>query len=257
MSPEQSNPARPDDATVRTWMDAGTELFLDRTEALPTDQPAAGAAPLPGLPGWTRAHLLAHVAFNAEALQRLLSWARTGVEAPMYASPEARNTEIEQGARRPLPELVGHVRTSAADLSRALDELPEPAWDSMVRTAQGRDVPAREVVWMRTREVWIHAVDLDPAQVTFRQFPEDILEALITDVVAMFTRRGQVPGLVIEVIGSRSWVVGGGTEPSESGPAVTVRGGLADLTAWLTGRGSPDALTVRGGGSPPDLPAWL
>ena len=38
------------------------------------------------LPGWTRAHVLAHVAGNADALVNLLTWARTGEETPMYAS---------------------------------------------------------------------------------------------------------------------------------------------------------------------------
>ncbi len=35
------------------------------------------------------------------------------------------------------------------------------AWDARVRTAQGRDIPASNVPWMRTCEVWLHAVDLD------------------------------------------------------------------------------------------------
>ena len=47
------------------------------------------------LPGWTRAHVLAHLANNADALVNLLTWARTGVETPMYASPEAREAGIE------------------------------------------------------------------------------------------------------------------------------------------------------------------
>ena len=37
----------------------------------------------------------------------------------------------------------------------------EAAWSAEVKTAQGRTVPASETLWIRTREVWIYAVDLD------------------------------------------------------------------------------------------------
>lgn len=252
---------------TRTWMDDGTALLLERVDALPADDPGAGAEPVPGLPGWSRGHLLAHIGYNAHALQRLAHWARTGVETPMYPSMEARNAEIEEGAKRPLAELVTFVHDTAADLARVLDEMPAPAWDATVRTAQGREIPAREIAWMRTREVWIHAVDLDPAHVSYRQFPDDLLEALVADVVAMFSRRGEVRGLTVETVDStKTWTVDG---PDDRGPgagpegrsiaphAVVVRGDLADLTAWLTGRGPADRLVVTGAGSPPDLPPWI
>ena len=38
------------------------------------------------LPGWTRAHVLSHVARNADAMINLLRWAKTGVETPAYPS---------------------------------------------------------------------------------------------------------------------------------------------------------------------------
>lgn len=53
------------------------------------------------LPGWTRGHVLTHVARNADGGTRLLTWARTGVESYEYPSLEARATEIEDGARHP------------------------------------------------------------------------------------------------------------------------------------------------------------
>lgn len=53
------------------------------------------------LPGWSRAHVVAHVARNADALVNLLIWARTGIETPMYASGDQRAREIEEGARQP------------------------------------------------------------------------------------------------------------------------------------------------------------
>jgi maleylpyruvate isomerase len=239
-------------------MDDGTALLVDRADALAAAGEAAARLPVPGLPGWTHAHLLAHVAYNAEALQRLVRWARTGVETPMYPSPDARATEIEQGSRRPLADLIGHVRRSAADLARALDELPTGAWDARVRTAQGREVPAREIVWMRTREVWVHAVDLDPGTVSFWQFPPDLLDALVADVVAMFARRGQAAGLVIEAVDTgRRWSVAADAAARPDVEAVTVRGKPADLAAWLTGRSGGETVTTTDGRPLPELPAWL
>ncbi len=57
------------------------------------------------LPGWTRRHLVAHVAANADALGNLVRWAATGRRTPMYATPEERAAGIEQGARMSADEL--------------------------------------------------------------------------------------------------------------------------------------------------------
>ena len=46
------------------------------------------------LPGWTRRHVVAHIGYNARAISRLIEWAGTGVETPMYEFAEARNNEI-------------------------------------------------------------------------------------------------------------------------------------------------------------------
>jgi maleylpyruvate isomerase len=73
------------------------------------------AAAPSGLPGWTRGHVLSHVARNADALVDLLTWARTGVEAPMYPSREVRDRDIEGGAGRPAEDL----RTDALDSQAA------------------------------------------------------------------------------------------------------------------------------------------
>src|SRR5690606_16135534 len=65
------------------------------------------------LPGWSRRHVVAHVAFNARALTRLASWAATGVERAMYESAEKRDAEIEEGATRSPAELRELATTEA------------------------------------------------------------------------------------------------------------------------------------------------
>ena len=66
------------------------------------------------LPGWTRGHVLCHIARNADGMVNLLNWARTGTETPMYASAESRTADIEAGAGRHAAELTADVRESAA-----------------------------------------------------------------------------------------------------------------------------------------------
>ena len=48
------------------------------------------------LPGWSRGHVLTHLARNAEGSTRLLTWARTGVPSYEYESAAARAAEIEE-----------------------------------------------------------------------------------------------------------------------------------------------------------------
>jgi len=195
------------------------------------------------LPGWTRAHVLAHVARNADALVNLLTWARTGVETPMYPSQEARENGINETVKLPPDELRGEVLIATERLAAAVRAMPDEAWSAEVRTNQGRAVPASEVPWMRCREVWVHAVDLD-AGVTFADVPEDVQAALVDDVFRMWDRRDQVPDVVL-FAGDREWGTG----------SLAVAGRLPDVTAWVTGRSRGDGLTADG--ELPALAPWL
>ncbi|HXL17417.1 MAG TPA: maleylpyruvate isomerase N-terminal domain-containing protein, partial [Streptosporangiaceae bacterium] len=89
------------------------------------------------LPGWSRAHVLSHVARNADGLSNLLTWARTGVETPQYTSREDRDAQIEEGSSRPAAEIVADLsRSSKAFISQAR-ELPPVAWLAEVRGMRG------------------------------------------------------------------------------------------------------------------------
>ncbi|HET7782728.1 MAG TPA: maleylpyruvate isomerase N-terminal domain-containing protein, partial [Arthrobacter sp.] len=92
--------ARHDQATDPALLEAllqarrGTAFFARKLNELSDAELDGGTL----LPGWTRRHVVAHVGYNARAIARLIEWAATGVETPMYSSPEARNHEIEFGA---------------------------------------------------------------------------------------------------------------------------------------------------------------
>lgn len=166
-------------ADALAWVARGTELLLAQVATL--DE--AGMTEPSRLPGWTRKHLLAHVAANADALGNLTVWARTGVPTPMYASMEQRDADIRKGSQRPADELATWVDESARSLAAAMEALTADQWSAEVVTAQGRTVPATEIPWLRAREVCVHGVDLGTG-LTFADLPEDFLTALVADIKA-------------------------------------------------------------------------
>ena len=222
----------------------GSRLFLGSVARL-DDASLSGST---GLPGWTGREVVAHVAANAAALMNLTHWAATGVETPMYSSPEQRTSDIESGARLLPSELREWVRRSADELAASLSDLSDIQWTQQVRTAQGRLVPASEIPWMRAREVMVHAVDLDPGR-SFAELPHPFLLALIDDIVV---RRGSFadhPALLITVNGGGTWTIG------ETADATKVEGSAAEVAAYLAGRPGADVTTAIG--IPPSIPPWL
>jgi maleylpyruvate isomerase len=212
------------------WMEDATALLLRRIDHLADDELKAPTA----LDGWTRRHLLAHVGFNAQALSRLAAWARTGVQTPMYDSAEQRASEIEDGAEWEPARLRRFVADTARTLAADLAALPDDAWQREVVTAQGRTVPATEIPWMRTREVAVHAVDL-AVGVAFDDLPDDVCVALVADVAALRSARGD--GRALELVSSTGgrWRVPGQGEPVRvHGPVWTSRGGSPAVVSAIS-----------------------
>lgn len=230
-------------AQTRPWLSAGTELFLSAVDGMTAadfDAPTT-------LPTWSRRHLVAHMGLNAQALQRLVHWAATGEPTAMYSSTEQRAADIEAAAQWPGQRLRPFVHDTAAALDADLNALPDDRWTAQVRTAQGRPVPATEIVWMRVREVAVHSVDLG-LTIAFGDLPLGLCQALIGDAAAR--RSAQNDGPALELVSETGrWRVAG------LGGVVTVRGGVVDLAGWLTGRGS--GALAADTGALPELGPWL
>jgi maleylpyruvate isomerase len=222
-------------------MVSGTERFLALVAGLGDD--ALGAPSL--LPGWTRAHVVGHVARNADALGRLATWAVTGVETPMYASPEARAAEIEASAALPAGELRADVAATAARLVSALAELPEDRYGVRVRGASGRELAAAAVPWLRVREVWLHGLDLD-AGASPAELPAGVVDELLDDVTRTLPAK---PGCPAARLVATDRATGWHLTPPDRSPPTTVTATAAELATWLTGRHTLP-------GTPP-LPTWL
>lgn len=230
-----------------SWVAEGTRLFEETAATASLRAPSH-------LPGWTRAHVAAHLSRNADALVNLLNWARTGVETPMYAGAGQRAAEIEESAWLPERALLADLLAADARFAAAAVGLPRECWQVTVRTARGRLVPAAEVPWMRAREVWVHAVDL-AAGPTFADVPRPVVTALLDDVAGAFATRTDVPAAELRASDlGRSWLLG----PAGSGARAVAIGDVASLAAYATGRPVPSPLEARGaGGRLPALPAWL
>lgn len=193
------------------------------------------------LPGWTRAHLVAHLIGNAGALGNLLRWARTGVETPMYASRAARADQIDRYARRPAEWLLEEFRGSSNRLAAAMADLQPEHWASEVRSAPDRTITAAEVPWLRCRESFVHLVDLDVG-VRFADLPAEFLIALLDDATGTVGAKPGCPPVRL-VAGARQWSLG--VPPCQR----EVSGTPAELAGWVTGRVRVDTW--------PTLPVWL
>jgi maleylpyruvate isomerase len=113
------------------------------------------------LPGWTRAHVLAHLARGADALRNLMIGVRTRQPKPAYISPAAREADIETGAGLPRAELLEDVAAAANAFRAVSRQLPDEAWDAEVTWVPGLDpFPARELLIRRLVEIELHHVDL-------------------------------------------------------------------------------------------------
>lgn len=205
-----------------TWMSDGADFFEDALSSVTESDLRDPSL----LPGWSRAHVLAHVGFNAQALGRLVTWARTGLPHAMYSNPDQRADEIERGSSWTLDRLRDHVSREQSLLSAALEGLTAAQWQTDIRTAQGRTLPASEIPWLRSRELWIHAVDLG-GKASFDAFPTQLLLRLVDEALEKHQLDGR-----------------------------TVLGSPSALARWLT-RGDETGVASADGHTVPALPPWL
>jgi maleylpyruvate isomerase len=202
------------------------------------------------LPGWTRGHVLSHLARNADALVNLLTWARTGTEARMYASPAERTDGIEAGAGRALPEQLADLTAAGQRFAAAAAAVPPERRTFTVLSGQGREIPASEVPWLRVREVWLHLVDLDAGD-GIDAIPADVAWTLAADVAGWMSARTEATA-DLKTEGRDAIRLG----PAGGPAGAVVAGSPQRIAGWLTGRSGGDGLAVTGG-ELPGLPRWL
>ena len=137
-------------------IDQATQRLLDDARLLPDSELRASSL----LPGWTRAHVLAHVARNADAMRNLLIGARSGQDREAYPSAQAREDGIEQGAAMRAEDLMADLAGSAMALRAMVRPLPDQAWQVPVRMLDSAPFPAAGLLTRRLVEVELHHTDL-------------------------------------------------------------------------------------------------
>lgn len=192
------------------------------------------------LPGWSRGHLLTHLARNAEAHRRMALAAAGGAVARQYpGGGDQRAADIEAGAGRPAAALVEDVTASATALASAWGAMPEAAWQRPIAMLDGV-VAAWVGPRSRLTECELHHVDLDVGYHPSAWSPGFVDLALPQVAARMGERaRGEaepVPRWVLHrtdgaVDAEAEWSIGTGP------PAGRVTATGAALLAWLTGRG--------------------
>lgn len=214
-----------------------TARLLREIDGLP-DSAARGPSLLPG---WTRGHVLSHLARNAEGGTRLLGWARTGVPSYEYESMDARSTAIEEGAGRPASILVRDVRQTAEGFHQAATDMPSEAWRRKVRYTAGQEPRAEVIVSSRLAEVLIHHVDLDIGY-SARDWPAEFVNDMLPRVADSMNGRAEAPPPVRL----------NGTDTGQTfrigqvqGDTTTVSGPDCELLAWLLERSAGSTLDVQ------------
>ncbi|MFC5666249.1 maleylpyruvate isomerase family mycothiol-dependent enzyme [Kitasatospora misakiensis] len=211
-----------------SWLSQVEESTRHLLHTVAELKPEAVAEPS-ALPGWTRGHVLAHLARNADSLVNLLNGARTGTDIPQYASNEVRDQDIERDAPRPLDVQLADLRASDDRFTAAAALLPPEAWSASVRHRTGYTFPAADIPWKRLMEVEYHHVDLD-AGYTPAHWPEAFATAEFRRLAAKLAG-ADLPAveLLAEDTGDTG-LIGTGE------PVLTVRGPVRALLAWLSGR---------------------
>ncbi len=236
------NPARDQTPADLTGLD-GSAVSLNRTvDALSSDELAQPSL----LPGWSRAHVVAHLALNGYAMAGVLDAVGRGETGVMYESDDRRNSDIHELVEADAADLRDQLFAATTAFSDAVAAVDEDRWDGVFSRTPGAPAwPAATIVATRRREVEIHHADLGAAY-TRHAWPDDFVSELLDVVSVDQADAGPFQARATDL--GRDWSVGG-----EGGPVVMGTG--ADLGWWLTGRGQGEGVSCEAGELPP-LGPW-
>lgn len=181
-----------------------------------------------GLPGWSRAHVVAHLARNADALRNLAHWARTGQERPMYASRAERTAGIFRSAEASAAALKRDFHCAAELLRSDLATVADWQWGRAIHWRHAKEPGhAAKIPWLRVGELEIHHVDLRIGYHS-RDWPAEFVDRMLAEVAEEFSLRSAASRTLVSAESGRRWVVGSGGSQLCGPPA--------ELLAWLLGR---------------------
>jgi maleylpyruvate isomerase len=195
--------------------------------------------------GWTRAHLIAHLALDADATANLVTWAVTGQETPAYESREKRDADIDATAELSAAELVKTLEQAEARLLEGFRSLRDGVQVETVPTPFSGDVNVFSLPALRTTEIIVHHDDLDTTWEWHEADPDATVDA-IEVCVHRLQEHPDSPGLQIVALEGEEWTVGDGTH--------RIEGYYEALLPFLAREQVEEGL--RHEGDLPRLPPW-
>ncbi|MFI5697249.1 maleylpyruvate isomerase family mycothiol-dependent enzyme [Kribbella sp. NPDC051586] len=200
------------------------------------DEPTARGAS--SLPGWSRGHVITHIAYFSEAMTRQVDEALQGRLIEMYdgGRPE-RDASIEAGADRSAADLRAHLTAAVTTLLSSWDKVSPTDWPLPILHRNSNLAAGLQATW---RELTIHTTDLDLG-VTPASWSSSFCLHLLDFL------RPRTPDGIHLVLKSPT-----ATWENGSGEEVELTGALTDLTAWYAGRTTPSPIT----GPEPQLLPW-
>ncbi|WP_237305098.1 maleylpyruvate isomerase N-terminal domain-containing protein [Streptomyces qaidamensis] len=109
------------------------------------------------LPGWSRGHVLQHLADNARAFERQALAALRGELIDMYDGGQGKRDQSIEWCRPTLAELREDLRLAQQSLEDSWSRLTAADWRRPVRFGRAT---ALDTALARWREAEVHAVDL-------------------------------------------------------------------------------------------------
>ncbi len=224
---------------IRSFKSEATARLLGATIELPDEVWQAPSA----LPGWTRAHIAAHLARNADGLAQVVDGLVTGRPVHLYSSDLARITDIERGSERTALDLQVDLDTTAGKLEQAFDFLSGMDPNRMVELSRGLILPIWALPLARLHEVVSHQIDL---QIGFSADDIDPAAAplLLAWACWQIGDRPDYPALEIRAQSGYRICIGNVAE--KVSPKIVV-GPDAQLYAWLIGRQSSTDFDTQSG----------
>jgi len=195
--------------------------------------------------GWTRAHMIAHLALGADAMTNLATWAVTGRETPAYESREKRDAEIETAAKLAAAELTGALEQANARLLEAFQKLADGVQVATLPTLFSGEINAFSLPARRTTELIVHHDDLDTTWEWHEADPDAILDSIEVCVLRLQANPG-CPGLHVVAGEGEEWIVGDGS--------FKIEGYYDELLPFLARGQVEEGLQYEG--ELPKLPPW-
>jgi maleylpyruvate isomerase len=204
------------------------------------------------LPGWSVAHVITHLARNADSHARMIEAVMRGEAVVQYAGGNAqRESEIETGSTRDARALLDDLRAADDAMSDAFARVADDVWARDALRWHVQPWPAFDLPFLRWREVALHTTDLALDGVgTEIWHPEYVEVELRRQLAALAVRvpAGTALRIVETDAGQSTFVMRPGDAPPQ--PVATIGDTAAGLLAWITGRtgasGRPPLAPWRG-----------